>query len=85
VIQNLADLMNALAAYKDPRFKNHDGLVRQWIVKRAILPGLVERLPKGWAEPKYKPHPNEVARLVGTALPGGPEGSGGSTGRGTAI
>jgi hypothetical protein len=60
VIQNLTDLMNALAACKDPRFNNHTGLVRSWIVKRAILLGLVERLPAGWAEPAYKPGPRET-------------------------
>jgi hypothetical protein len=84
-ITDLADLTNALAAYKDPQFPYHSGLVRSWIVKRATLLGLAERLPKGWAEPKYKPHDNEKARLVCTAEAGGPSGSGGSTGRGTAI
>jgi hypothetical protein len=61
VVQNLADLMNALAAYKDPRFKNHDGKVRSWIVSRVILLGLVDQLPVGWAQPaNNKPGPRET-------------------------
>jgi hypothetical protein len=72
-ITGLADLMNSLAAYKSPNCNNYSGLVRSWIVERAIKLGLVERLPKGWAEPKYKPHPNEYGPTGsgGTALPGG--------------
>jgi hypothetical protein len=55
-------------------------------VERAIKLGLVERLPKGWATPKPALHPNELeGGAVGTAAPGGPEGSGGSTGGGTSI
>jgi hypothetical protein len=81
-ITDYADLSNALAAYKDQQFDNFAGLVRAWIVERAIKLGLIERLPKGLAEPKCKPHPNEVARLVGTTEAGGPTGAGGSTGGG---
>jgi hypothetical protein len=56
-ILNLADLANALASYK----ANPIAGLRAWIIKRAILLGLVEQLPKGWAEPAVKLHPNEVA------------------------
>jgi hypothetical protein len=72
-ITGLADLMNALAAYKSGEYDRTG--VRGWIVERAILLGLVERLPQGWATPKQKLHPNEIA--AGQAEPGGTAASGG--------
>jgi hypothetical protein len=62
-ILNLADLMNALAAYKTTDGDKTG--VRSWIIERAILLGLVDRLPKGWATPKQKLHPNELDRVRG--------------------
>jgi HK97 family phage prohead protease len=81
-LTDYADLSNALAAYKNPEFDNYDGLVRSWIVKRAILLGLVDKLPKAWTEAKNpKLHPNGLAPSgpVGQALPSGPVGAGSGT------
>jgi hypothetical protein len=78
------DIPNAVAAYLALPPGAREG-VRAWIVKRAREMGLDEQLPKGWGELNPGLHPNEVARIVGTALPGGPTEAGGSTGGRPAV
>jgi len=80
-----SDIDNCVKAYAALDASEKPG-VRAWIIQRVILLGgnAVERLPKGWAEPKIKLHPNELGP-TGPVGGRGPAGSGGSTGGGTAI
>jgi hypothetical protein len=68
-IVNLADLMNAVAAYE--RADGDKTGVRARIVRRAREMGLDYLLPKGWGEFSEKPGPKE-AGAAGVAAPGGP-------------
>jgi hypothetical protein len=58
-IVDTADLINALVAYK--REGGTQPGVRAWLIKRAIALNATHHLPKGWAEPKVKLHPNEIS------------------------
>jgi hypothetical protein len=75
VILDTADLMNSLQAYKTG--DRPTGL-RGWIIERAVLLGLFDQLPAGWAQGKQKPRPGGPSRPKG--LGGGevgmPEGGG---------